>query len=245
MREVELDMLKRHLYNSKYCVCLLGKGLDYESGIVNIRDDDDSYDIEENYGHSFEEIFSYPFLNTRPEEVFRVYKDKIIQQLEKEPGDSYKALQQLEERGLIKYMITRSAYGMAKKAGCNNVIEMKGNYYKLICSKCGQKVNIDEIDLSGKKIPNCKYCSSLLRPATTLFGEMVSIDLITRATEEVSKADLLIVIGAGLVSTLCDHMVKYFSGDNLVLIHQNKEVADAKAELVIYETPAKVLPRLL
>ena len=50
MREVELDMLKRHLYNSKYCVCLLGKGLDYESGIVNIRDDDDSYDIEETTG---------------------------------------------------------------------------------------------------------------------------------------------------------------------------------------------------
>ncbi len=245
MREVELDMLKRHLYNSKYCVCLLGKGLDYEAGIINIRDDNDSYDIEENYGHSIEEILSYPFLSTRPEEVFRVYKDKIIPQLEKAPGDSYNALKQLEERGLIKYMITRSAYGMAKKAGCNNVIEMKGNYSRLICNKCGEIMNIGEIDLLSRKIPTCECCSAPLRPATTLFGEMVPIDLITKATEEVSKADLLIVIGAGLVSTLCNHMVKYFSGDNLVLIHQNKEVADAKAELVIYETPANVLPRLL
>lgn len=245
MREIEIQILKRQLYNSKYCVCLLGKDLDYESGIANIRDDDDSYDIEESYGHSLEEIFSYSFLNTRPEEVFRIYKDKIVPQIDREPGISYRMLKSLEDMGLVKHMITRSAYGMAKKAGCRNVIEMKGNYSELSCSKCGNKVDIHDVNIIDGKVPSCYCCGANLRPSTILYGEMLPIDLITRSTEEVSKADLLLVFGAGLKSTLCNHLVKYFQGENLILIHQNKEVADAKAELVIYEPPANVLPQLL
>lgn len=245
MRDIELEILKRSLFNSKYCVCLAGKDLDYEAGIANIRDDEISYDIEEKYGYSLEEIFSYSFLSTRPEQVFQVFNEQVLPQLECEPGTSYKVLQTLEERGLVKCIITRSIYGMARKCGCHNVIEMKGNYNYLHCSRCKKTVSLSEVDTSNGHIPVCPDCLVQYRPSVTLFGEIMPIDMITRATREVSKADLLLVLGSGLRSTLCNHMVKYFSGDNLILIHEHKEVADDKAELVIYERPEVVLPQLL
>lgn len=245
MRDIELEILRRHLYNSNYCVCLLGKGLDYESGIANIRDDDDSYEIEDKYGYSLEEIFSYSFLITKPEKLFHVIHEKVKPQLACEPGTTYKALKELEDRGLIKHMITRSPYGMAKKCGCKNVIEMRGNFTTLRCTRCQNVTPINEINLLESKVPICSECSATYRPDVTLFGEMLPIDIITKATQEVSKADLLLVLSAGLHSTLCNHMVKYFSGNNLILIHQNKEVADSKAELVIYEKPETVMPLLL
>lgn len=245
MREIELEILRRHLYSSAYCVCLLGKGLDYESGIANIRDDDESYDIEDKYGYSLEEIFSYSFLSTKPEKLFSVIHEKVKPQLECEPGPSYKALKELEDRGIVKHMITRSPYGMAKKCGCQNVIEMRGNFSTLRCTRCQNVIYTNDAVLGEGKAPICEKCSGSYRPDVTLFGEMVPIDIITKATQEVSKADLLIVLAAGLHSTLCNHMVKYFSGSNLILIHENKEVADSKAELVIYEKPENVLPLLL
>lgn len=245
MRDVELEILRRQLYNSEYCVCLLGKGLDYESGIANIRDDDDSYEIEDKYGYSLEEIFSYSFLSTKPEILFSVIEEKVKPQLECEPGASYKALKELEDKGLIKHMITRSPYGMAKKCGCKNVIEMRGDFTTLRCTRCQHVTYTNETIIREGKLPVCSVCSGNYRPDVTLFGEMVPIDIITKATQEVSKADLLIVLASGLHSTLCNNMVKYFSGNNLILIHENKEVADSKAELVIYERPEHVLPLLL
>lgn len=245
MRDIELEILKRHLYNSNYCVCLLGKGLDYESGIANIRDDDDSYEIEDKYGYSLEEIFSYSFLSTKPEKMFSVIHEKVIPQLDCEPGASYKALKELEDKGLVKHMITRSPYGMAKKCGCKNVIEMRGNFTTLRCTRCRHTADVREAVAGDGKAPICPVCSGSYRPDMTLFGEMVPIDVITEATQEISKADLLLVLASGLHSTLCNNMVKYFSGSNLILIHENKEVADSKAELVIYERPENVLPLLL
>ena len=45
------------LKDSRYTVVLSGAGLMVESGYPLLRDGKESYEIEEKYGYSFEEIF--------------------------------------------------------------------------------------------------------------------------------------------------------------------------------------------
>ena len=49
------------LRESRYTVVLSGVELMKESGYPLLRDGDESYEIEEKYGYSFEEIFSSSF----------------------------------------------------------------------------------------------------------------------------------------------------------------------------------------
>ena len=55
------------LEDSRYTVVLSGAGLMVESGYPLLRDGRESYEIEEKYGYSFEEIFSSAFYSARKE----------------------------------------------------------------------------------------------------------------------------------------------------------------------------------
>lgn len=79
MREKNLLQILRE---SSYTVVLSGAGLMAESGYPLLRDGQESYDIEEEYGYSFEEIFSSAFYSARKELFFRFYKEVILKAAE-------------------------------------------------------------------------------------------------------------------------------------------------------------------
>ena len=55
MREKNILQILR---DSRYTVVLTGSGMMVESGYPLLRDGEESYEIEDKYGYSFEEIFS-------------------------------------------------------------------------------------------------------------------------------------------------------------------------------------------
>lgn len=56
-----LEKLAEILENSKYTVVLSGYGMIIESGYPALRDGDISYDIEQKYGYSLEELLHSSF----------------------------------------------------------------------------------------------------------------------------------------------------------------------------------------
>lgn len=66
----------------------------------------------------------------------------------------------------------------------------------------------------------------------------------TKTTEEIEKADVLLLLGTTLTSEVFVNYIKYFEGSNLVIIHDHEHYTDTKADLVIIEEPRKVLPLL-
>ena len=66
------------LENSRYTVALTGAGMLIESGYPLLRDGEESYEIENRYGYSFEEIFSSGFYSARKELFFRLYKEVML-----------------------------------------------------------------------------------------------------------------------------------------------------------------------
>ncbi len=66
----------------------------------------------------------------------------------------------------------------------------------------------------------------------------------TKTTEEISKADTLLLLGTSMNSEVFSHYIKYFSGRWLVIIHSRPHYKDIEASLVILDCPKNVLPLL-
>ena len=221
------------LRDSRYTVVLSGAGLMAESGYPLLRDGEESYEIEEKYGYSFEEIFNSGFYSARKELFFRFYKEVLLKAAETPPGKGFQALKTLQDHGLIQSIITRRVAGLEVRAGCGNVINLKGTVLDNSCPVCGRKYPVEYIR-DSRGVPLCEKCMVALRPNVCLFGEMIDNGLMTRAASEVEKADVLLVLGASLTSPLCSQMLQYYTGTNLILVTGTEHYSDERADIVIH-----------
>lgn len=100
------------LRDSRYTVVLSGAGLMAESGYPLLRDGEESYEIEDKYGYSFEEIFSSGFYSARKELFFRFYKEVILKAADIPPGKGFSMLKKLQDHGLVDSIVTRRIAGL-------------------------------------------------------------------------------------------------------------------------------------
>ena len=231
------------LRESRYTVVLSGVELMKESGYPLLRDGDESYEIEEKYGYSFEEIFSSSFYSARKERFFRFYKEVILKAAEIPPGQGFYDLKQLQDYGLIHSIITRRIAGLEDRAGCRNVINLKGTIFHNTCPNCGREYPMEYIR-DAKGVPLCEQCLVAIRPDVCLFGEMIDNGLMTRAAKEIEKADVVLVLGSSLHSPLCSQMLQYYSGTNLILVTESEHYSDRQADIIVYGRSDDFLRRL-
>jgi NAD-dependent deacetylase len=231
------------LQESRYTTVLSGFGMLLESGYPSLRDGEKSYDIEQKYGYSMEEMFSSSFYSTRKVQFFEFYRKELLSHLDKPPGKGFFAMAELERRGLFQSIITRRIFGLPGKAGCKNVIELHGNVYDNFCPHCGRKYPMEYIR-DSVRVPLCESCKTPVRPRVCLFGEMVDNAVITRAAEEIQKAEVLLVLGTTLSSHLCSQLIDYYEGDKLILVNEEPHHADRFADIVIHERVDEMLERL-
>lgn len=242
MDRQKLDLAKKIIESSNYLVCLKGVQVSQECGCINYREEEDAYSIEEEYGYSPEEMINTSFYNTRPRQFYDFYRKSIIGNLG-ELKDGFGVLKKLEDRGILKYIITRDIFSLAKRAGCRNVIELHGSVYRNFCPHCKKEYDLDYVK-NASGVPLCKNCGTAIRPGISLIGEMVDNQTMTRASEEVSKADTLLIVGCNLHSALAKMFVPYFTGDKIILIQEKEHFADNKADLVIHGKVMDILAQL-
>ena len=76
------DLLKI-LKESKYTTVLSGfEGCVQENGYPAIRDGEESYDIEQKYGYSVDEMFTSAFYSTRKPQFFEFYRNELLSALD-------------------------------------------------------------------------------------------------------------------------------------------------------------------
>ena len=238
----KLGFLKNVIDRSNYMVCLFGVGIGSHCGCTNYRNEADSYEIEAKYGYSPDEMFNVTFFNTREEQFYEFYKNDMINNLGTLDEGLY-CLKKLEDRGKLRCIITRDIFSLAKRAGCRNVYELHGSVYKNTCPHCGREYSVEYIR-SSKGIPRCENCQTVIRPGVSMVGEIVDNRLISKAAEEVRRADTLLVLGSTLKASLTNTFLRYFEGKELVLINDKEHFADSKADLVIHANPVEVLRHL-
>ncbi len=240
---MKLDYLKDILQKAENIVCLAGKEVSREMGIHTYAEAEKAYEIEETYGSSPEELYTAQCLATRPEKFYEYYRNEVLMQ-DKEPSSAYYALAKLQTKVNLSWIITRSIYDLPGRAGCQNVINLHGTIFNSHCPRCGQHYSKEYI-LESKKVPLCEKCGVPLNPGVTMMGEMVDNHAITKAADAVSKADVLLVLGANLRSKICSEELQYFHGKKLVLINPEKHYMDHIADLVINENVEDVMNQLI
>ena len=96
----------------------------------------------------------------------------------------------------------------------------------------------------AKGIPACESCGFPIRPGVYLYGEMVDSGLLSRAVDEIAKADVLLLLGTNLTSEVFGNYIKYFGGKYLIIIHKHSHYLDDTADMVFLDHPRNILPLL-
>ena len=188
------DLLKI-LKESKYTTVLSGFEMLQENGYPAIRDGEESYDIEQKYGYSVDEMFT-------------------------------------------------SAFYLPERAGCKNVINLHGSVYENYCPHCGKKYPVEYIR-EAKRVPLCTECNAPIRPGVCLMGEKVDNAVITKAADEVQKADVLLVLGTNLKTYLCTQLINYYEGDKLIVVNPEAHFSDKYADILVSERVDITLEKIL
>jgi len=124
----------------------------------------------------------------------------------------------LKAEGKKLVVITQNIDELHRRAGTENLIELHGSLFRIICTSCRAVAINNESPiceaLRGKgkpdpktpsdkipedQLPKCTRCGGLLRPAVIWFGENLDSDVMRKASAELEKCDICLVIGTSSV----------------------------------------------
>ena len=235
----KIKELETIIKKSNYIVFFGGAGVSTESGLKDFRSKDGLY--HEKYDYPPEEILSHHFFLENTEEFYKFYKDKL-NSLNYKPNIAHIVLAKLEEKGLLKAIITQNIDGFHQMAGSKNVLELHGSVLRNYCMKCHRFYNAEYI-FSSLGIPKCK-CGGLIKPEVVLYEEPLDDEILKKAIKEISNADTLIIAGTSLNVYPAAGLINYFKGKHLVLINKEKTQYDTICDLVIHDSIGKKIKKI-
>ena len=136
----EVKRLYQFLNGKRDVVVITGAGVSTASGIPDYRGENGSY----RKGHK--PMIHSDFMNyhssrqrywSRSMKGFRFLGDA-------KPNKAHIALRQLEQRGVIKHVITQNVDGLHSKAGTRNVLNIHGRIDEVKCMKCQSILSRDD-----------------------------------------------------------------------------------------------------
>lgn len=235
--------LKNIIEKSDSIVFFGGAGVSTESNIPDFRSEKGLYSAQSQYGYSPEEMLSHSFFMRHMETFFDYYRKNLIYP-DAEPNEAHKTLAKLEQQGKLNAVVTQNIDGLHQKAGSRNVYELHGSVLRNYCMDCGASYDVAYImdDKNCEKgIPRCSRCKGVIKPDVVLYEEMLDESCINGAVAAISQADTLIIGGTSLVVYPAAGLIRYFRGNNLVLINKQPTPYDGKADLVINDSIGKVM----
>ena len=235
----ELERLQQMVDGARRIVFFGGAGVSTESGIPDFRSTDGLY--SQSYDYPPEVILSRTFFDNNPAVFYRFYREKMLF-LSAQPNDAHRKLAQLEAAGRLTAVITQNIDNLHQKAGSKNVLELHGSVWRNYCMRCKKPYPVEAV-LQAEGVPRCE-CGGIIRPDVVLYEEALDTGVMEAAVRAVSQADLLIVGGTSLVVWPAAGLIRYFSGDSLVLINKGETPYDDRADLLIRAPIAKTLGKI-
>ena len=127
-------------------------------------------------------------------------------------------------------------------AGSHHVYELHGSVKRNYCMKCHKYYDLKEI-LNKKPVPYCE-CGGIIKPDVVLYEEPLNEKVVYQAIEKISEADTMIIVGTSLMVYPAAGYIRYFRGNNLVLINKSQTSCDNIADLVINDDVCKIIENL-
>lgn len=234
-----IEELQRIIDNSRRIVFFGGAGVSTESGIPDFRSVDGLYN--QKYDYPPEQILSHTFFVNNTGEFYRFYKDKMLC-LDKKPNKAHLKLAELERAGKLSAVVTQNIDGLHQAAGSKIVYELHGSVLRNYCTKCHLFYSAQFIKESDG-IPHCE-CGSVIKPDVVLYEEGLDDKTVSGALSAIQNADTLIIAGTSLTVYPAAGFVRYFGGENLVLINRDPTPVDNTASLVFHDKVGELLDKI-
>ncbi|MBX5469575.1 MAG: NAD-dependent deacylase [Thermoleophilaceae bacterium] len=216
---------------SRRAVVLTGAGVSVPSGIPDFRTPGKG--IWEKVDPM--EVAHIDVFRRDPDRFWRFYGERFAMLGGKRPNRAHEIVAELEERGLVRGVITQNIDRLHRRAGSRNVIEVHGSIETCTCPECGARVRIErilELLERGVRTPECETCIRPLKPNVVLFGELLPDRAMADAYALASEADLMLCIGSSLevypVASLPG--VTLDAGGRIVIVTQGPTPYDREAD---------------
>ena len=232
----EIEKLRGKIKNSDKIVFFGGAGVSTESGIPDFRSVDGLYNQQWDYPP--ETILSHSFFMKKTEEFYRFYRAKMLCP-NAEPNAAHLKLAQLEREGKLTAVVTQNIDGLHQAAGSKKVYELHGSVLRNYCMKCGKFHSVEFI-MNSTGVPTCE-CGGVVKPDVVLYEEGLDDSVVNGAVNAIAEADTLIIAGTSLNVYPAAGLVRYFRGNDLVIINMSPTGMDSSADLLICGRIGEVL----
>jgi NAD-dependent SIR2 family protein deacetylase len=144
------------------------------------------------------------------------------------PNAAHHALAALERAGHVAALVTQNVDRLHQHAGSDATIDLHGRLDLVDCLDCGTRTPRAELqveleslnpgwapavtaagpdgdahvagtDFGGFRVPQCRRCGGLLKPAVVFFGESIPAHTRAAATMAFGQADAVLVVGSSLM----------------------------------------------
>lgn len=230
-------MLAELIRANQPCVALTGAGVSTESGIPDFRSAGGIWAQYDPY-----EVASIEAFRRDPELVWEFYARRLDVLADAAPNPAHQALAELESLGLVQAVITQNVDRLHVAAGSRDVIEVHGSIASAVCLACGRR---EERVRDLLPLPMCADCGAVLKPGVVMFGELLPVAAIDRATALAQSAGLLLVVGTSLevwpVARLPEETLAH--GGRLAIVNRERTPYDGRAHLVMHASAGETLAR--
>lgn len=179
---------------ARYAIALTGAGMSVDSGIPPFRGPGGLWT---KYGEPPMNGYEVFLANPRKgwEERIRRQNDELFAPLKvARPNAGHFALAELEQMGVLRFLITQNIDDLHRQAGQKSLAEIHGNWKLIRCLECSRRFDAEEISLEVLP-PPCPNCQGLLKADTVSFGEPIPSDVLAECSRNAARADLVILGG--------------------------------------------------
>ena len=195
-----IDLVRRWIRESTRIVALTGAGISTESGIPDFRGPQGIWTTNP----KAEKLSNIHCYMSDPEVRKLAWQHRLVHPAWRALANAgHYALAALEHAGRLHALITQNIDGLHQRAGNtpDKVIEVHGTVHEYVCMSCDHRGPMQAVlnrVRAGEDDPPCMDCGGILKSATISFGQALVPEVIERAMQAASEADLLLAIGTTL-----------------------------------------------
>jgi NAD-dependent deacetylase len=169
-----------------------------------------------------------------------------------QPNAGHLAIVELERQEKLHALITQNIDELHQVAGNSpqKVIEVHGTMRRFMCWGCGMRGPMEKVlerVKAGEEDPACRDCGGILKSDTISFGQNLVPEVIERAMQAASEAEVFFAVGSSLqvypiagAVDLADQ-----AGARIVILNAEPTPYDRVADAVFHDSISRVLPRLI
>lgn len=184
-------------------IVMTGAGISTAAGIPDFRSPGTGlYDNLQKYDlPTPQAVFEINFFRSNPAPFFTLAKELYPGKFQ--PTISHYFIKLLSDKGLLQRNYTQNIDTLERVAGIpqEKIIEAHGSFHTAHCVGCQKEYPHEWIrdEVFADRIPYCSKCEGVVKPDIVFFGESLPERFHKHVTKDMSKCDLLIVMGTSLV----------------------------------------------